>query len=247
MRFEVWSKEAGTEGKEDSLRGRAVLPLRTLAELVAQQAESDEPPLSSFELEVDLEAAASPARLQVRVEHSCTRHAGSSEPADGGSTVHETPLQRSTEVFLSALDAAEPAGAAPPWSSGSAANAAASEAAAASEELVARRGARRSSSEELVARRGARRSSSEELVARRGARRSSSELAAARRGSSSASFARVCAHEDPDEAAAADVLVASVERTPQDQVRFCRYLGYRGSGTRRVRIQLHCTSVPCQF
>jgi hypothetical protein len=230
MRFEVWSKEAGTEGKEDSLRGRAVLPLRTLAELVAQQAESDEPPLSSFELEVDLEAAASPARLQVRVEHSCTRHAGSSEPADGGSTVHETPLQRSTEVFLSALDAAEPAGAAPPWSSGSAANAAASEAAAASEELVARRGARRSSSEELVA--------------RRGARRSSSELAAARRGSSSASFARVCAHEDPDEAAAADVLVASVERTPQDQVRFCRYLGYRGSGTRRVRIQLHCTSVP---
>jgi hypothetical protein len=233
MRFEVWSKEAGTEGKEDSLRGRAVLPLRTLAELVAQQAESDEPPLSSFELEVDLEAAASPARLQVRVEHSCTRHAGSSEPADGGSTVHETPLQRSTEVFLSALDAAEPAGAAPPWSSGSAANAAASEAAAASEELVARRGARRSSSEELVA--------------RRGARRSSSELAAARRGSSSASFARVCAHEDPDEAAAADVLVASVERTPQDQVRFCRYLGYRGSGTRRVRIQLHCTSVPCQF
>jgi hypothetical protein len=216
MRFEVWSKEAGTEGKEDSLRGRAVLPLRTLAELVAQQAESDEPPLSSFELEVDLEAAASPARLQVRVEHSCTRHAGSSEPADGGSTVHETPLQRSTEVFLSALDAAEPAGAAPPWSSGSAANAAASEAAAASEELVARRGARRSSS----------------------------ELAAARRGSSSASFARVCAHEDPDEAAAADVLVASVERTPQDQVRFCRYLGYRGSGTRRVRIQLHCTSVP---
>jgi hypothetical protein len=98
MQFEVWNKQVGASETEDTLLGSASLPLLTLAELIADQSKwAGDAPLSSFELEVDLDTASDHAaspRLQLRVEHSCKLHMHSTEFAtadDRGDTVHDSP------------------------------------------------------------------------------------------------------------------------------------------------------------
>jgi len=113
MQFEVWNKQVGASETEDTLLGSATLPLLTLVELIADQSKwAGDAPLSSFELEVDLDTASDDAaspRLQLRLEHSCKLHMHSTEVAtadDRDDTVHDSP--RLLPVPDAAAHAGEP-------------------------------------------------------------------------------------------------------------------------------------------